>query len=174
MRRVTAMLVIALVGLVGSPGPVAASADRPTPPIQVNGDFQGTSTWTLDAQPCGVVQQLFTGRYTLGPRAVPGGTYDLDVCVALPGDDDPDGFPTNGTFVLTVGHHVTLSGTVSGTQQSDPTLILELDLKLTVTASSGTPRPVRGTITVTGTSDQSGGLFATVEAGEFSSHLHFA
>jgi hypothetical protein len=174
MRRITAMLVIALVGLVGSTAPVAASTDRPSPGIEVDGDFQGTSTWTYETVTCGFVHQHFTGTYALGPRDRPGGIYDLDVCVSLPAGGEPEGFPTNGTFVVTLGRHVTLSGTVSGAQLITGTDIPGLDLTLTVTASSGTPRPVRGTITATGITDQSGGLFATVETGTFTSHLHFA
>jgi hypothetical protein len=54
------------------------------------------------------------------------------------------------------------------------TAVLGLDLTLTVTASSGTHRPVGRTITATGTTDQSGGQFMTVEAGEFTSHLQSA
>ena len=177
MRRVTAMLVIALVGLVGSAVPVAAtptaaSGGRPAPGIEVNGDFQGTSTWMFDAATCGFVHQVFTGTYTLRPHGIPGGTYDLDVCVTFPNGGNVNDFPTNGTFVVTIGQRVTLSGTVSGATLVTGTGVLGLDLTLTVTASSGTHRPVRGTITATGTTDQSGGLFTTVEAGELTSHLH--
>jgi len=179
MRRVTAMLVIAIVGLVGSAVPAAAApteaaGGRPSPGIAVNGDFQGTSTWMFDAATCGFVHQVFTGTYTRGSHGIPGGTYDLDVCVTTPNGGPVDEFPTNGTFVVTIGRHVTLSGTVSGAHLVTGTAVLGLDLTLTVTASSGTRRPVRGTITAAGTTDQSGGQMTTVDQGEFSSRLRFA
>ncbi|HEV7761984.1 MAG TPA: hypothetical protein VGO78_23410 [Acidimicrobiales bacterium] len=173
MRRITATLVIALVGLVGSAVPVAASVDRPSPGIEVNGAFQGTGTWTFDAETCGFVHQLFTGTYTLGRHGLPGGTYDLDVCVATPDGGPVDRYPINGTFVVTLGHHVTLRGTVSGAGLVNGTLIPGLDLTLTVTTSSGTHRPARGTIIATGTTDQNSPP-TTVETGTFTSHLHFA
>lgn len=75
---------------------------------------------------------------------------------------------------MTIGHHVTLTGTVSGAHLITGTAVLGLDLTLTVTASSGTHWPVRGTITATGTTDQSGGQSTTIEAGDFTSHLRFA
>ena len=179
MRRVTAMLVIAVVGLVGATAPVAATptgasaGGRPSPGIQVSGAFHGTSTWQFDATNCGFVHQVFTGTYTLGPHGRPGGTYDLDVCVTFPDGGEVDRLPTTGTFAVTVGRRVTLTGTVSGATLVTGTAVLGLDLTLTVTGSSGPHRPVRGTITATGTTDQSGGM-STVETGELTSHLHLA
>jgi hypothetical protein len=173
MRRRTAMLVIAVVGLVGSAVPAAAvpttaSDRRPSPGLQVAGDFHGTSTWEFDAVNCEFVHQVFTGTYTVGPRGNPGGTYDLDVCVNF---GSVDGFVVTGTFIVTVGHHVTLTGTVSGLTRTTGTNVLGLELTLTVTGSSGTHRPIRGTITADGTTDQSVGVGITVEAGEFTSLL---
>jgi len=76
-----------------------------------------------------------------------------------------------GSGMSLVCRHVTLTGTVSGLTRSTGGVVLGLELTLTVTGSSGTHPPVRGTITATGTTDQTGGAGTTVETGEFTSLL---
>jgi hypothetical protein len=80
----------------------------------------------------------------------------------------------DGTFVVTTRRGATLGGTVSGYMIITGTPVLGLDLILTVTDSAGTRRPVTGTITMTGTRDETGGNQTAVEEGVFTTDLRYA
>lgn len=181
MRRLAAVTVsvLALVGVVGAAAPAtataAATATGGGPPAgtHVSGSFSGTSTWAF-GPPCVFAHQVFTGTYDPDRPGIADGTYSLEVCVEYPADPAEPGFETTGTFVVTTGGGGTLTGTVSGLTIPTGTAILDLDLTLTVTHSSGTGRPIRGTIAAVGTTDQSGGNPTTVEEGTFTADLRRA
>jgi hypothetical protein len=134
----------------------------------LTGTFTGTSTWEIPQdRPCGLLLEEHTGTYDPDRRGVPGGTYTLDVCVA----QVVDRLSVDGTFEVS-GPRLTLSGTVHGflSQTDPPSGDLALDLTLSVTDSRAPGRPIRGTITATGTRSTASG--SVVLSGTFTADLH--
>jgi len=148
MRRTASALAIIILALaIGTP---AASADAVVARV-TTGSFDGTSIYELFVEECPFVHQVFTGTYDPDRRGVRGGTYEVDVCVDQPNADF--NYPFSGGFEVVTGHGLSLTGTVTGL--FNPNMpIATIDATLTMTGSHGSPRPVRGTITITGTSDQ--------------------
>jgi hypothetical protein len=156
-----------VVGLVGAAPVAAADGDR-SPGSQVSGTFSGSSTWAF-GEGCGFARLSFAGRYEPDQHWVRSGGYTFDICA---GDNLGDRWVLDGTFVVTTGRGATLSGTASGSLIITGTAVLGLDLTLAVTDSTGTRRPVTGTITVTGTTDESAGNQTAIEQGTFTADLH--
>jgi hypothetical protein len=148
MRRIASALVIIVMALaIGTP---AASAEAVVARVGT-GTFDGTSVFELFVEECPFIHQVFTGTYDPDRRGVRGGTYEVDACVAQPNADF--NYPFSGTFEIVTGHGHSLDGTVTGI--FNPNMpIATVDATLTVTGSSGSRHPIRGTITITGTSDQ--------------------
>jgi hypothetical protein len=166
-RTASALVIIVLVLAVSTP---AASAGPALSGTQT-GTFSGTSTYELFVPACPVIHQIFRGTYDPDRGGVPNGSYVADVCVDQPNADFA--YPFSGTFVITTGQGFSLTGTVTGLQDTDDT-ILGLEATMVVTDSPGSRHPLRGTITVTGTSDQSfpAPPGTSVEAGTFAADIH--
>jgi hypothetical protein len=148
MRRIASALVIIVVVLaIATP---AASADAGVARVDT-GSFDGTSIFELFGDECPFMHQVFTGTYDPDRQGVRGGSYEVEVCV-----HDTDGgrtYPFDGVFEIVTGYGYSLRGTVTG--HHNPNMpIATVDATLTVTESHGSRHPVRGAVTITGTSNQ--------------------
>ncbi|MDD9368672.1 MAG: hypothetical protein PV358_01010 [Acidimicrobiales bacterium] len=173
MRRALVLLVGLAVGL----GPLAAPAyagdgrghgHGGRPPVVVSGTISASGTWEYARETCGFVHEVFVGTFDTTGRRFDDGTFTLDLCI--PGQVG-EAWEVVGTFVVTLDSGATLSGSVSGTfafPAGDRTL--PTDLALVVTGSTGTRRPVTGTIAVTGDRTESV-LFESSLAGTFTADL---
>lgn len=174
MRRALVLLVGLLLGF----GHVAAPAyaddgDRGRhhrPPREITGTLEATGTWEFAVEACGFVHEVFVGTFDTTGRRIGDGTFSLDLCI--PGQIG-EAWEVVGTFVITSDSGATLTGSVTGTYafprgSVPPTLPTEL--ALLVTGSSGTRRPVTGTISVTGDRVEPA-LFESSLTGTFSADL---
>jgi hypothetical protein len=141
----------------------------------LTGTFASTSTWRWSLPACPTITQNFSGTYDPDRRGVSGGTFTMATCVELP--TGGDAFPMTGTFEVTSDRGVVLRGTLTGGTILTGAAALRLELTLTVTESSGGRRPIRGTISVVGTTVQTpdpGNISGTsVDSGTFTADLHF-
>ena len=154
MVRTTGVLVAFVATLTLWAAPTTASADpahpagpRHPPGLALSGTFVGTSTYEFPPDDsCEFVLEEYSGTYDPARRGVPGGTFFLDVCVFV----ETPGFGLRGTFEIASGR-LTMRGTVDGSLVANGAGGLVLDVTLTVTESTGTVVPVRGTIHAVGT-----------------------
>jgi hypothetical protein len=167
------VVIAALVALVAWPvgaeaGPAGVVATSPSGGHlngRVSGDLSATGTWDFD-ESCGFVHEIFTGAYDPRRHGVGDGTFTLDLCVSGSATD----WIVSGSFEVVTTGGVTLRGTAEGTYTITGTSGLPVDLALTVTESVGAPRPVRGTITVSGTRTEPGFMLSEM-VGTFRARL---
>ena len=170
MRRAAVLLVIAtLIGVSAAPaagqtGPPDTQSAR-TP---IAGTFTGVGTYEFSSE-CGIAREAATLTYDATGRKVEDGAIELDLCVGFAGEGGHT-FSAAGTFVLTTDSGATLTGTVSGFLDTVDSGGLSVDLTLVVTGRSGTPRPVTGTISLSGTRNEPQ-LLASAWSGTFSADL---
>jgi hypothetical protein len=152
MRRALVLLLAAVVGLVTLATPASAEGvpgrgGGHRPPVTVTGTVAADGTWDADLA-CGFVRDQLTGTYDAAERRWPDGTITLDLCLT---DFTAEGFPIVGTFTVATDNGVSLAGTLTGFMSIPavrPPEGLPIDLGLVVTGSSGTRRPVTGTISI--------------------------
>ena len=166
-RAASAIAVIVIVLAIGTP---AASADTAVARVDT-GSFDGTSVFELYGETCPFMHQVFTGTYDPDRPGVRGGSYEAEVCV----HDVNGGFtyPFTGVFEVVTGYGYSLRGTVTGVHNPNMP-IATVDATLTVTESPGSRRPVRGTITITGISNQyyPAPVGTSIDNGTFAADLH--
>jgi hypothetical protein len=166
-HAVRAVLTVVLALAVASP----ASAAVPVASGPITGSFEGTGAWEVFGPVCPVIHEVFTGTYEPDRPQDRSGTYEVDACIDNPNEDFE--WPLYGTFEIVTGQGYRLVGTAAGAaipnDNSGPIL-----MTLTVTDSPGSPRPIRGTITIDGITDQSypAPVGTSVEWGTFSADLH--
>ena len=171
--RGVVVVIAALVALVAWPvgaeagpsGVVATSSGGGHLNGRVSGDLSATGTYDFDAS-CGFAHEIFTGTYDPRRHGVGDGTFLLDLCVSGSATD----WIVSGSFEVVTAKGVTLRGTAEGTYTITGTSELPVDLTLTVTESVGAPRPVRGTITVSGTRTEPGFMMSEL-VGTFRARL---
>ena len=146
-RTASALVIIVMVLAIGTP---AASADAGVARVDT-GSFDGTSLFELFGDQCPFMHQVFTGTYDPDRQGVRGGTYEVEVC--FHNTDGGRTYPFDGVFEIVTGYGYSLRGTVTGVHNPNMP-IATVDATLTVTTSPGARHPVRGTITITGFSDQ--------------------
>jgi hypothetical protein len=171
MRRAARAVFIVVMALtvtspVTSAAPVASVVSG-----TITGTFEGTGVYETLGPVCPIIHEVFTGTYEPDRPQDRNGTYEVDVCIDNPNENFE--WPLSGTFEIVTGQGYRLLGTATGVaipnDISGPILVT-----LTVTDSPGSPRPVRGTITIDGITDQSypAPVGTSVESGTFSADLH--
>jgi hypothetical protein len=173
--RASAVVVAALVAMVGWPAGADAEIIVAAPPVghlasSVTGEFSGSSVWQNDPA-CGFVREVYIGNFDPRRHGRGGGTYMIDACI--PGQDER-GWIVTGPFEVVTADGVTLRGTATGHFAILGTTEFPLDLILTVAESAGASRPVGGTIAVTGTRAESGDGMSATETGTFRALLRYA
>lgn len=150
MRRAMVILIAVLTSFV-LVAPQASAESRgggnPRPPVGT-GTFEGAGVFELFTS-CSFAREVVDGTFEGSrPGRADDGTFTFDYCVTSSSPTHTFGF--EGTFTLETKTGVVLAGTLSGGINLDPAGS-PIDITLTVVESSGTRRPITGTITLTGT-----------------------
>ena len=157
LRRGALLLLTAVLGVALVAPPASAEPEggpgRPHPPrFPTGGTFEGTGSYELGTV-CPFAWEVIHGTFDGSRRPGDDGTFTLDYCVGF------DLATLTGSFGVTTASGVTLSGTAAGSLDligSEPPGS-PFEFTLTVTGSSGTRRPVTGTISLTGLRTEPGG-----------------
>lgn len=157
MRRAILIVIAVLASLVlvapqasADPGP--RGGGHPRPPVGT-GSFEGAGVYEIGTR-CAFAWEVVDGTFEGSRRGrADDGTFTFDFCVTFTSPTHTFGF--DGTFTLETTTGVVLAGTLSGGIHLDPAGS-PVDITLTVEESSGTRRPIRGTITLTGTRTEPG------------------
>jgi len=169
MVILTAVLVsVVLVAPQASAQPEARGGGHPRPTLGT-GSFEGAGSWELGTR-CAFAWEVVNGSFEGSrPGRADDGTFTFDYCVTFTSPTHTFGF--DGTFTLETKPGVLLTGSLSGGIHLDP-MGSPIDITLTVEESSGTPRPIRGTITLTGTRTEPGdGTYSSTLWGAYTADL---
>lgn len=165
----TAVLGVALVAPPASADPEGSPRRPRLPRFPTSGTFEGSGSYELFTV-CPFAWEVIEGTFDGSRRPGDDGTFALDFCVAF----EQTAITLTGTFDIATAWGVTLSGPAVGTiDLGGPGPSYPFELTLTVTESSGTRRPVTGTVTLTGLRTETGtGTFEATVTGTFTSALH--
>ena len=173
MRRAMVIVTAVLVSFVlvapqasadrGSPG-----GGNPRPPVGT-GSFEGAGVYELFTR-CTFAWEVVHGTFEGSrPGRADDSTFTFDFCVTS--DSPTHTFGFDGTFTVATKTGVVLAGTLSGGIHLDP-MGSPIDITLTVEESSGTRRPISGTITLTGTRTEPGdGTYSSTLWGTYMADL---
>jgi hypothetical protein len=164
----TVLASFALVAPQASADPVSRGGGHPRPPVGT-GSFEGAGVFELFTR-CTFAWEVVDGTFEGSrPGRADDGTFTFDYCVTS--DSPTHTFGFDGTFTLETKTGVVLAGTLSGGINLDPAGS-PIDITLTVEESSGTRRPISGTITLTGTRTEPGdGTYASTVWGTYVADL---
>ena len=139
------------------------------PRFPTSGTFEGSASYEPFTV-CPFVWEVTEGTFDGSRRPGDDGTFVLDFCVAF----EQTAITLTGTFDITTASGIALSGTAVGTidLSGSGSTGSPFELTLTVSESSGTRRPVTGTIALTGLRTESGtGTYEAAVTGTFTSAL---
>lgn len=169
MRRAALLVLavlasLALIAPPASAGPHTGEGGDHRPPIARSGTFEGSGVYELGTV-CAFAWEVVNGTFDASRRPGADGTFTLDFCVSIVD------FSLAGTFTVATTSGITLSGTLTGSITLEPAGS-PVELTLTVVDSSGTRRPITGTISLTGIRTEPGdGTYSSTTVGTFVTDL---
>jgi hypothetical protein len=168
MRRIATLLMVVLIGSVAWSPPATAAVPALPGSGSVSGRGALVGNQTCDGYFFVSNGEFFSGRNPfMGRRA----RYEFRACIPLGGgvSIDPNA-PASGTFTIRTDSRAVLQGTISGRGSWPSQAIIDYQLRLNVTNSSGAPTPLRGFIDISVTA-QFGQELQSVDTGTFASNV---